>query len=728
MPPVCDRARRTPERASARRVRAPRVFALAAGLLLGAAVSGSAKAQPGVELRVHRDPFRLALVSGGKVLAREAALPTRLRYQVQSTGDQYTLTNVVSVHDGLYEVATNEPGRSATVRVLRTRHGFRVVVRLQPALDVQQVYDSFEASPGDHFLGGGEREGYVDLRGQVVPDYVSNRCSYAPVPFFASSAGWGLRLVGENVAALAFPGAPGGSGCGLESRPSCGFPPLPERVDVCMRGATLVEDLYAGSFARILSDYQAETGPPRTPPPSELAAIKWRGRTEFTSAADLLDDIHRFRAAGIPIGWVLLDDVWQTCMGTLTFNPVHFPDPAALVSEVHALGVRFMLWVSPKSVCNTVPGSDLLGPPANTVRDLRDPQVVAGFQQQLARLVALGIDGFKADRGDEVDLEQTSESLQNEYPVLYARAVMGVLPPGSAALFRAASAGSQRVEPGIWAGDQTGDFTGLQEAIRSGETAAMSGFPTWGSDIGGFASQGLTPDVFARWAQLGAVSPVFEVGGDGPNSTPWTLGATAMAALRGAAILHYELYPYLYGLLRHGQPVLRPLGYAFPEDPGSWASALEFLVGPDLLAAPVAQRGTTPSVYLPPGSWIDLYSGRSVQGGSAFTRPTPLTQFPLYLRAGAVVPFNLRTEKRSWWGVDDLERHGRAGFLAADGATLHLRHQPSHVQIFVPIPSPPRTVTLGGRTVAWSWHPGPLPGVVIRLHGPTVLGKVQLAR
>src|SRR5207248_2974327 len=155
--------------------------------------------------------------------------------------------------------------------------------------------------------------------------------------------------------------------------------------------------------------------------------------------------------------------------------------------------------------------------------------------------------------------------------------VMRALPGGSA-IFRAATAGSQPVIPGLWAGDQEGTWAGLQQAIRAGETAAMSGFPTWGSDIGGYHSQTLTGDLFARWAELGAVSPVLEVGGQGANATPWTMGADAMAALRESAVLHYELFPYLYRLLQRGEPVLRPLGYGFPDDPGSWRADLELLV------------------------------------------------------------------------------------------------------------------------------------------------------
>jgi hypothetical protein len=173
--------------------------------------------------------------------------------------------------------------------------------------------------------------------------------------------------------------------------------------------------------------------------------------------------------------------------------------------------------------------------------------------------------------------------------------------------------------------------------------------------------------------------------------------------------------------------VLRPLGYAYPGAAGAWGATYEFLVGSDLLAAPVTGPGVTPSVYLPPGGWVDLFTGRKVAGGRpAFTRPTPLDQFPLYARAGAVLPFNLRTARGSWWGVDELRHPGRAGFLATSGTRLDLTGQPPQVQLFVPAASRPGSVTIAGRAVAWRWNAGPLPGVVVRLHGPAVQGTVAL--
>jgi hypothetical protein len=202
------------------------------------------------------------------------------------------------------------------------------------------------------------------------------------------------------------------------------------------------------------------------------------------------------------------------------------------------------------------------------------------------------------------------------------------------------------------------------------------------------------------------------------------MGPQAMAALRAAGVLHYELFPYLYGLLRRGQPVLRPLGYGYPNDPGSWQADFELLVGPELLAAPVTGQGTTPSVYLPPGDWVDLATGQPTKGPATFTRTTPLDVLPLYARAGAVVPFNLRTGS-SWWGVDELAHPGRAGYLVTAGS-VDLRRQPRDVQLWVPAPARPAAVTFAGKPVRWSWTPGPLPGVVIRVHGPTVQGEIAL--
>jgi alpha-D-xyloside xylohydrolase len=701
------------------------LLALAAAATL--AGCGTDPPPRGMTVRVQTKPFGVSILRDGRTVVGEDVAPgARLRFEVAPDNYEYSLTRVLSSHGMTYRVGTTEPGRTATVTVKPTTTGAEILVALHPATDVTEVYDAFGTTPGEHFLGGGERGQQVDLRGQVLPVSVSYLCSYAPVPFFMSSAGWGLRIASYRSTALAFPGSAGGGGCQSRQAQGCTFPPLTGSVEVCEQGPELDEHLYVGSFAQTLADYEAETGTPTVPPPSELALIKWRD--VVSGPGDVLEDVTRLQAAKIPIGWVELDNPWEPCNGDLTFNRKLIPDPKALIAAVHRRDVRFMLWISPRAICaNGYPGKPL-GPVGSQVLDLRDPAVVREFEARIRALVDIGVDGVKADRGDEVDLSSVSPTLTNTYPLLFAHAVMSVLPKGAAAIFRAGTPGSQSVVPGMWAGDQPEEFVGLQRAIIAGETAAMSGFPTWGSDVGGYAGPPyVDTDLFVRWAQLGAVSPVLEVGGKGENATPWLLGPTAMAGLRGAAVLHYELFPYLYGLLEGHRSVIEPLGYAYPNDSAAWGAAYEFMVGPDLLAAPVTGPGTTPSVVLPPGRWIDLFTGRTVEGGGpAFTRPTALLQFPLYARSGTVFPFNLRTRTASWWGVDEQTHPGRAGFLAATGTSLHLTGQPHDVQIFVPAPSRPRRVTLAGNAVSWRWNAGPFPGVVIRVHGPRVEGAIAL--
>ena len=94
-------------------------------------------------------------------------------------------------------------------------------------------------------------------------------------------------------------------------------------------------------------------------------------------------------------------------------------------------------------------------------------------------------------------------------------------------------------------------------------------------------------------------------------------------------------------------------------------------------------------MYLPPGRWVDLYAGLTVRGGRSFTRSTPLAELPLYARAGAVIPFDLRTSSGSWWGLNELSHPGRAGFLVTNGARVDLTGQRRDVQLFVPAARPP---------------------------------------
>ncbi len=739
-------------------------------------------------------PFRLQFRSSDRVVAEEPRVlkPTpsagsRLAYWLDD-GTVHRVTDLRAkraVAGGTaYDVRTDEPGRTARVTVRKSSLGVRVSFEVLPAAGVAGIYEAFAARSGEHFLGTGQSGGYVDLRGQIVQLKVSYSCGSSIVtPFFLSSTGYGVHVESAAVGHIQFAGNHDGVECAEGSRgdvPLCPLAGRADRVELCVKSARLAYEVYAGSPSAILRSYTARAGRPRLPAPEQLALVKWRD--EVAGETELLDDIAQLQRRKIPLGWILLDNPWEPggCHGSLEFDAGKFPDPKRMTAAVHARGVRFMLWVSPYvtqgvrcSFTGYLLEMFLYGDKQERAIDLTNPAALEIFESKLRALIALGVDGFKGDRGDEIDLEDnrlaggSGVSLHNEYPLLYARAAVKALAGSGrpfATMFRAGFAGSQAVLPGVWAGDQESSYDGLRAAIRMGQTAGVSGFPVWGSDIGGYnrgfdnSAPPLTAELFVRWAQFAAVTPIFEVGGAGRNARFWELGTTATELFRRAAVLHYELAPYLYELARAasktGSPVLRPLGFAYPNDERAWRHDLEFLVGPDLLAVPVATSGTRAPVYLPKGEWVDLMRGNALRGPLRHVRATPLDELPLYLRAGAAIPFDLRTPD-VWtdpWRVNDLLRPGRAGWLYAPGVagfsgaskeagrlrartrgmtiTLSFSGAPRELQALVLTRTQPRQVTIGGRVVpearslaelrrsreGWTRRPdGPFAGVMLKL-------------
>jgi alpha-D-xyloside xylohydrolase len=272
----------------------------------------------------------------------------------------------------------------------------------------------------------------------------------------------------------------------------------------------------------------------------------------------------------------------------------------------------------------------------------------------------MGVDFVKGDRGDETDFENatfasgTGAEFHNIYPVLYekatSRAMQSVWGNDYTMVFRAGYTGSPAVLHGFWGADANSNFEGLRLSVRRGMNSWLSGHPVWGTDTGGYTQAGdpaaPTPTLFVRWAQFSAVSPVFEVGGQGRNATPWLYDDATVARFADAVALHDALVPYLYALTRRasatGEPITRPVGYDYPHDADAWAADQEMMIGSSLLAAPVtadraeadgtAGQPTPVDVYLPHGQWLDLYTGKIVTGGKHITRESTLDDFPLYLR------------------------------------------------------------------------------------------------
>ncbi|MEN3360884.1 MAG: alpha-D-xyloside xylohydrolase [Mycobacteriales bacterium] len=814
-------------------------------VLVAAALAGSLLAAPGaqagttpagrpaqaagtaVRLGWHAQarPFRLSYLGNGRELVGQTASDVagpggRLAYAL-ADGSTHHATDLLRqrpVRGGTaYTVGTDEPGRTAEVAVRRTPRGLRVEWSLQPSTGVTGVFEALTGSDAEHFLGGGANALFVDLRHRIVLDKVLfagaevfDQCakSSAASPFFASTRGYAIFPDTPAIGRLAFPNA-------ADSPPDCSpanAPPCPvltgqpDRIQLCFKADRLDYEIYAGSFSDVIASYTELAGHPAIGPPAQFALMKWRDTVH--GSGEVTEDVDQFARLGIPLGTVWIDNPWElenaappdvgpntSCMGTLRFDPRMFPDPAGMIDYLRSHGVHLGLWISPYVAkaangqpCppNDFPPGSLIPAPGDPNRDLVDftnPAARQHWQAELERVLSMGVDMVKGDRGDgERDVEGSTFAggpgtlVANRYPVLYQQATQQVLTKlyGQAytELFRGGFTGSPAALHGFWLGDQRTTFLALRDTIRRGQTAWLSGSPVWGSDTGGYVvptgATGPTPSLFVRWAQFSALSPVYEVGGRGLNATPWVYDQQTIDRFRATAILHYELFPYLYGLAlrsgRTGVPITRPLGYQYPTDEAAWAADQEFLVGPDLLAAPVAadraeQDGaagqpTPVDVYLPAGNWIDLYTGQVLAGSRHITRLSTLDDFPLYLRAGSAIGFNGRTPD-VWatpWGRNDLDRHDRAGWLYAPAAgrtdatspyggrlraeqrgnriTLTLTGAPAETQLLVATPASPAAVRIDGRTAppagslaelraagtGWTVHRGPFGGVLLKLH------------
>ena len=211
----------------------------------------------------------------------------------------------------------------------------------------------------------------------------------------------------------------------------------------------------------------------------------------------------------------------------------------------------------------------------------------------------------------------------------------------------------------MWSGDIPATWQSLADQIRAGLNIAVSGIPWWTTDIGGF--QGGDPadpsyrELLVRWSQYGAFCPLFRLHGDrqprqpftpemtgGPNEI-WSFGDEAYELIRGVIGLRQRIRPYLEAQMKvahsEGIPPMRPLFVDFPNDPEAWTAEDEFMLGPDLLVAPITSPGARErDVHLPPGRWTDAWTGDVIEGGRTVGAVAPLEHIPVFIREGAAIP------------------------------------------------------------------------------------------
>lgn len=214
------------------------------------------------------------------------------------------------------------------------------------------------------------------------------------------------------------------------------------------------------------------------------------------------------------------------------------------------------------------------------------------------------------------------------------------------AITRGGCAGISRYAQ-TWSGDNETAWKTLRYNLTQGLNMSLSGMFSIGHDVGGFHGPTPGPELFVRFNEFCALWPRMVMNSwndDGVVNLPW-MHPEMVPQVRQAISLRYRLMPYLYTQMwrasRDGIPAVRPLLYDFPQDAAATAIDDAFMLGPDVLVAPVLEEGARErSVYLPEhaGGWYDWHDGRHYPGGSVATVPAPLGRLPLFLRAGALLP------------------------------------------------------------------------------------------
>ena len=362
---------------------------------------------------------------------------------------------------------------------------------------------------------------------------------------------------------------------------------------------------------------------------------------------------------GLPAGVLMIDGGWQEDYGTFEFNRRKVPDPKAMIDELHALGFKVMLWVSP-IVASAGTQFKMLrdkkylirepdGSPAirkwwsgySAVLDFTNPDAIAWYHGQLEFLMKeYGADGFKFDAGDCSFYKDTDRiavpCLAREHTTAFN--IVGVKYPLNE--FRAAyDYGGRAIVARLHDKIHSWDKNGLNTLIPNTLVQGLLGY-TWccpdmvgGGEISSIGPDGkrLDEELFVRWAQANALMGMMQM-----SAAPWRVLSPEMAALVVDALaLHAKLGDTFIALARacaeSGEPMTRSMEYAYPHC-GYERIADQFMLGDDILCAPVIEKGArSRSVVLPEGRWC-ADDGKVYDGGQTITIDVPLARVPYFTK------------------------------------------------------------------------------------------------
>ena len=413
----------------------------------------------------------------------------------------------------------------------------------------------------------------------------------------------------------------------------------------------------------------------------------WENESDDNQSREFVDG---FTSRNIPVGVLNIDRPWDVEVGDFEPDEERYPQMKNLVDWCHAQDIKITLWTScminedSKNFQYAKDNGYFLSN-GKTLKwwggvgafiDYSNPEAVTWWEGQMDKILDMGVDGWKLDGADPYVMlllpaygkgglmtwnkyqklqydhfYYYTKEKSNGQAVVWTRPTDDVVGWGLPLTFA-----SREINFVGWVGDQDNDWGGLRGALNQMFTSSLFNYVSYGSDIGGFRSSPADnpEDVFTRWAQLGAFTPIMENGGGGEHR-PWKYDekrgdgkTTTTDIYRDYVNLHYRLIPYIQSQVSYSyeinQPTMRPTFGMY-----------QYMLGDDIFVAPFYKEGNDRSIVFPQGEWIYMFDETKTYKAGVKTLNFPMDEFPAFIRKGAILPM----------GPESLD-------IAADFTTVHV--------------------------------------------------------
>jgi alpha-D-xyloside xylohydrolase len=469
---------------------------------------------------------------------------------------------------------------------------------------------------------------------------------------------------------------------------------------------------YGPNFDHIIASYRSATG--TAPMFAKWAFGLFQSQDRYKSQPEVLEVGKNYRDNHIPVDVIVQDwYYWEPLpIGSHVMNPERYPDPKAMVDQLHKENIHAMISIWPVFGTGTknfdalkamggltsVTWDNVVTHTFDTYYDAHNPKAAQLYWDQARDSLvkrygwdAWWIDQCEPDNGSLLNERRkaifyTGKGIDyfNTYSLAHTDGIYKGWRkdiPGKRAFFlaRQAFAGQQRNAATLWSSDITCTFQSFKIQVPQGINACASGIPYWTSDIGGYHFHWNAPDwskpenreLFTRWFQFGAFCPIFRIHGKGERalySNNWD--AKTKAILLQYDNLRYRLLPYIYSLgakvTNDNYTMMRALGFDFRNDTSVYNIKDQYMFGPAFLANPVTQQlytapgadasEKTRKVYLPQEvTWYDFWTGKMLAGGQTIDAAAPINIMPLYVKAGSIVPMGPFLEYATQKQADNIE-------------------------------------------------------------------------